>query len=222
MPYVKRSSKNKTSNKMYRKKYSNKKRMLFSKRQVKAIHKIAQNSGELKSKEDLSNNTSSITESSPLSYNLTTMALAQGDGSNERVGDKIRIKDIQYRIRVKPGSLGYDTTNGHVYRLLVIQGSNNDVGGVSNINPLEFFSTQQSNDSKYKILYNKIFRINPDSIETKFHIIKLEGHKFNQVIFDSGATTVSQNEIALRLTPLTTTALQLQADYSVRLRFYDV
>lgn len=194
----------------------------FSKRQAKAIIKLSKKSSELKMKEDLDNNDASFTATAPTTHNLSQLAIAQGTDNDERIGDKIKIKDLTYLLRIKPGSAGYDTTNGHVYRIYAVQylGSNTPAS-LDGINALDFFPNAETADVKYKILHNRIYKINPDSQETKYHMVRLNGNKMKQIVFDDAATSVSQNNIKFNVVPLTTTVDQLQSDLSVKIRYYD-
>lgn len=212
----------KGKSKRVRGKFRKSRRLPFSKKQVKAIKKIAEHSSELKFKEDLNNNDASVTETAPTSHTLSSFSISQGTDNDERIGDKIKIKDLRYLLRVKPGSAGYDTTNGHIYRIRIIQFlSNDNPSSVSQLNPLEFNPPQEVADTTYKILYDRIFTLNPDDTNTKYHSIMIKGSRLQEIVFDDASTTVSQNNITFNVVPLTTTVDQLQTDLSVKIRYYD-
>lgn len=197
-----------------------KKRMPFSKKQVKAIKKIAEHSSELKSKE-VNGADVSITSPAPFAFTLNSFNLAEGDGDDERIGTKISVKDICYKFRVGPGSAGLSTL-GHVYNINVIQHLGNEtIGSSSQIGPLQFFQKANDTDEKYKILYHKTVTLQPSSQNNKFHNIKIKGKLLNQILFDVGTTTCQLNNVSLIVKPYTSVANELRLDYIARIRWYD-
>lgn len=202
--------------------FKKKSKMPFTRRQAKAIKKLSVASSELKVKEDLANNLGSFTDSAPFQYSMNTMALAQGTDDDERIGDKIKVKNITYKLRIKPGSAGYNTTDGHMYRVCAVQTYDADAITAAVIpNPLENWPDYQTSNVKYKVLYNKVITLNPDVSNSKYHIINIQGKRLREIIFDNALTTLQTNHIDLFIKPLTTVNNQLQADYSVKLSYYD-
>lgn len=217
MPFYQRKP-----SKQYRKRAPKKMMRPFSRKQVKAIVKLAQHSGELKQKSD-SEVMTSLVETNPHLHDLGDFAIAQGTDNDERIGDKIRIKDLSYIVRLYPGSAGYDTTAGHQYRICVIQELDNGSFGTASFpNPGEFWPNAESADVRYKILFNKVYLLNPDDTNSKRHEFKIMGKKLRQVVFDDGVTTISQNNVKMAVIPLTTTANQLSVSTTARIRYYDV
>lgn len=215
MVYRKKTTKRKYKKKQYSK------RKPFSKKQVKAIVKIASKSTELKSKE-LSYTDSSITGSGGFyQRSLSEFTISQGPDNDERQGDKIRVKDMSCILRILPGSAGYDTTNGHDFRVLVYQELGINSIASSMPDPLSFFPRSEDVDSKYKVLYNKIYKLQPDDTNNIMCKINLSGKRLKDPVFDDAATTIHSNNIRVMVIPLTTTANQLQVVSKLRLRWYD-
>lgn len=196
------------------------KRMPFSKKQVKAIKKISELSSELKSKV-ITGNDASITQGSPYVVTLNSFGIAQGTDNDERIGEDIRIKDLWYKIHLYGGSAGL-YSGGHCYSLTVLQHDGNEaLTASSQISPLEFFPSGQDSEENYKILFHKVYTLNPSSVDNKYHSIKINGKKLRKVFFDDATTTVKRNSISIILKPLTSTVNRLEADWTGRLRWYD-
>lgn len=227
MPYARRYSKAKTSNKMFRKSYNKKKRMLFSKRQVKAIQKISQKSGELKKKE-LNFDSTGITLTSPLTASINGMAIAQGDGDDERIGDKLFIKDLDYKIQLSAGLVD------DLVRVYIVQydtdrtsyaTSTNFPVGSGNDSIVSFMpDMDDTNGNKYKVLYDKVFKIGEkNNQENRLIKIHIPGQRLlnKYVEFDDTATTIIKGEIDCSVITNNTTATQIVANSIFRLRWYD-
>lgn len=197
-----------------------KKRLPFSKKQAKAIIKLSHKSQELKQKLDTETD-ASVTASAPFHHDIGDFALAEGTGQDERIGDNIKIKDLMFLIRVIPGSVGFNTTTGHTYRLFVYQ--NYDDSSILAVmpGPLEFYPNPSIVNTSYKVLYNKVITLNPDNTNNKFHKIKIKGNMLKKVNFDIGASTITSNNVRCVLKPITDTANELQVVSSARIRYYD-
>ncbi len=85
----------------------------------KKVMSVLNSATELKNKQDTELD-ASVTATAPFQHNMGDFALAQGVDNDERIGDKIRLRDYSIKIRVIPGSAGYNTTDGHLYRLSAI------------------------------------------------------------------------------------------------------
>lgn len=88
----------------------------FTKKQVKAIKKIAEHTGELKVYDTSISSTSIVSGSLINLFSSSShYGIVQGDGQNERIGDELTIKDYNFKINFTSG-----TTNGTV-RLILFQ-----------------------------------------------------------------------------------------------------
>lgn len=192
-------------------------KMSFKKR----VQSIINLSTELKTKSDTEDDTS-VVAATPFQHNINDFGIAQGVDNDERVGDKLRIKDYSLKIRVFPGSAGYNTTEGHTYRLTAIQKLGSAAFATADIpGPLDFWPNAESVDVKYKILFDKVFRLNPDVDNVKYYTIKLSGKRLQQIVFNDAASTVHKNDVVISLKPLTSTVNQLSLNCVARLRYYD-
>lgn len=217
MPYSRRNFKKKPRKQM--KRFP---RRPFSSKQVKAIVKLAQKSGELKQKSDIETMTS-LVETNPHLHDLGDFAISQGTDNDERIGDKIKIKDLSYIVRLYPGSVGYDTSAGHQYRICCIQELDNGSFATASFpNPDEFWPNSETADVRYKLLYNKVVVLNPDVKNSMRHEFRISGNKLKQVVFDDALATISQNNVKMAVIPLSTTANQLSVTTNARIRYYDV
>lgn len=215
MPYVKKTRYNR---KMYRKKNYRKKRMLFSRKQVKAISKIAQHSGELKFGDEQTATSASLIATSDFTDSLIP-AIAQGDALNERIGDDIILKDVRIRANVSAG-----TASGLVrcYVIQTFQDLANYSGAFNDILPNDFMPTiNDTGGNKYKVLYDRVVNLDSDSLSNYLFNITLKKFPMKKVSFDAGATTIQKGAINIFISTLNTTASQMTVDCNSRIRYYD-
>ncbi len=147
--------------------------------------------------------------------------IVQGDAEDERIGDKIRVKDLQIRLTLKSGTVS-DLVRVYLYQ---VKGDLANLGGsLNDIFPQSFFPTmEQTNGNQYKILFNRVYQLAPDIMENKFIKITIPGKKLlvQQVEFDDGATTLLNGAITLGIETPNTTASQMTAQVDSKLRFFD-
>lgn len=193
--------------------------MPLSRAQVKAVKKIAMTSSELKKKELV------VAESS-LGSNFTvsigglgtSFSLAQGTDEDERIGETIKVKDLQFNLHISPGSTA---GNQDPYRVIVYQLLDSNNSAIE-LDPFEFWP-DSNQDQKYKILYDKITN-NTDNTnrESQFHRIRISGKSLKLVKFDDASTTCQEGQVAMTIVPLNTTANVLNKQVSARIRYYDL
>lgn len=186
----------------------------FTKQQLKAIKTISQHSQELK-KNVTTDSSASITETAPFTPS-NALTIAQGDGDGERVGDKIKIKDIHWKVNLRSGTVN------DVVRAYVVQFFNNSISGELAINPNEFhLDTDATDGLKYKILYDKTFQLNSVNQPSRQLDIKIKKPPMSLLEYDAGATTLDKGQINLVITTLNTTASQMTGSSSCKVRYYD-
>lgn len=212
MPYGRKNKKKMSM----RRRYS---RRPFSRKQVKAIRKISEKSGELKCVKATTNDTS-LTNTSGVQHSVIG-TITQGDGQDaQRIGDKITVKDLQVRVSLKSG-----TANGlvRVY-LYQVKGDLANFGGALNdLYPQSFFpDMNDTNGNTYKILFDRVYKLAPDIAEDHFVKLNIKGSRLLRKVveFDNDASTVIDGDIKLGIETDNTTATQMTADVDSRLRYY--
>ncbi len=147
--------------------------------------------------------------------------IIQGDAEDERIGDKIRVKDLQVRLTLKSGTVS-DLIRVYLYQ---VEGDlANFSGSMNDIFPQSFFPTlEESNGNHYKILFNRVYQMAPDINETKFIKLNINAKDLlvQQIEFDAGATTLLNGAITLGIETPNTTASQMTAQVDTKLRFYE-
>ncbi len=194
------------------------KKQSFSKRVMSVVNTHT----ELKTKQD-TEDLNNLVVAGPFIHDIGDFGIVQGLDNDEHIGDKIRIKDYSIKIRMLPGSSGYDTTDGHTYRITAIQELGNQALSSANIpGPLDFWPNAETADLKYKILFDKTFRLNPDVDNNKYHTLRISGKNLKEIVFDDGASTVSQNNVRIFVKPINSTANKLKLNSVARIRYYDL
>lgn len=205
-------SKSKTNPRRYRKR-SNYKRP-FSRKQVKAIRKIAEKSGELKSKQY--NNTDNDLQST-FNMNTGALSIAQGTDDDERIGDSIYLHKVQARFQV-------NTLVSSTLRLFAFQCLEEVApSGVSTLKPNEFWPNIQVSGARYKVLYDRVINIDPDSKGSMLLKVDIPGKKLKikKIPFDEGAATMKNGQVLIYLTSTNTTASQITVDANLKAYWYD-
>lgn len=194
------------------------KRAPLSRGQVRAVKKIVQKSGELKYKDDLSNTNSSFRDASQTSHNLSAFQIAQGDGLNNRDGDQIDLKSYKIKVILKTGS-----ASGQVRAYLYQWRGNVEPTGLTNIEPHGFFPRLDVADQPYKILYDRVFKLDPASYDTHQLNISVPMNKLltRKIKFDAGATGILDGDIKFQLTTDNATASQMTTDLNARVVYHD-
>lgn len=165
------------------------KRLPFSKKQVKAISKIANKSGE-RHRESNSASSTNIFDNTPLKLQVI-QNLSQGDGQGNRQGDEIQPQSLMVRGYVKATG----SQQGNV-RLIAIQYKNDTQLTDAQVpSPEEFFPDPDETSSRYKVLFDRVYSLNPDGKECHFLKFKIAGRKMSKVKFDEGATTIRSGEL---------------------------
>lgn len=198
-------------------------RFPLSKRQVKAVKKIAQGQKEIKEV------TQDYTDSSVVAANANVVALntlydniAQGTDDDERIGDKIYIKDLSVNMTLNSG-----TANGNI-RILAYQMLDDelDTAGLASfftdING--YWPDFQTTNSKYKILMDKRLVLNAASQPNKSIQFRFPAKRLpvKQIQYDDATTTFNSRGL-VRIHVLTDNATASQMTYaaSARLRYTD-
>lgn len=199
------------------------KKGMFSKKQVSAIRKIAQKSGELKFVEQTSTSSGLYTGGS---QTIDFPTIAQGDDENQRIGDKIYIKDYQFR-----GTINSGTANGLIrifaFQLDTTSDGQANPSALTNLSPNDFWPNSESVDGpRYKILYDKMYKVDPNNNPNQFFKFKISSNKLmnKQIEFsdDAGAASdIIKGRIVVRLTTTNATATQITTDINSRVRYYD-
>lgn len=198
------------------------KKMPFSRKQAKAIKKLAEQSGELKSKVD-SNSTSSLTSAAAFTHGLQDIIPAAGTGLDQRIGDQFTIKDIDYRI-----SLASGTANGLI-RCVIYQQLGVETGepslGVAGFWPsLDTGSGSSFTDEgKYKVLMDKMYTLNSVSRPNLFirHKVKAKDLLVKAPQVNSAGTDFLKGKLQLQIYTSNATASQMVVSSNMRLRWYD-
>lgn len=207
---------------MYKKKRVMKRRgKVFTKKQVKVIKKLALSTGELKSFETTSTNSSLVASTGD--GHSGVLAIPQGDGDEERVGDQIRIRDIHYKVLLTSG-----TANGAV-RVVLYQelGNDNPLSSASDFLPnalLPKLADLGTASAGYKILFDRVYYLSAASVPNKVVNIRIPASKLKYSKIDystSAGTTPSKGDINLYIGTNNTTASQMTTSINCRTRYYD-
>lgn len=190
----------------------------FSKKQVAAIKKISNSQDELKEKTATASS-SGIVSGTGFNNILASMRPAQGDDHNQRIGDMIRIRDVDIKCQVNCG-----TANGTVwaYAFQTLE----DVGpsNMDNLDPNDFLPTLQESNTRYKMLYSKKVNLDPDGKSNHLFEVHIPSSKLGKktVQFDAGAATVvGGGQIVFNVTTNNTSGSQIVVDCNDRCRYYD-
>ncbi len=160
----------------------------LSRRQAKAVRKIAQTSGEMKSSQQSLDSTSLDGTAS-----LQVLSqIIQGDGEGQRIGDSIKIARMVWR-----GVLDAALDEAAVVRLLVIQTQFPSTGtGFTSISPKDFMPNSETVGGKYKILADKIVSVSDTGANQKrFFKISVPGSKMKTANYDAAATTLADGNL---------------------------
>lgn len=186
----------------------------FNRKQVKAIKKIAQASGELKHL-DVTFTSAGLVSSGSLS-DKTNLAIPQGDGEGQRVGDQLDVKDMHIKAQINSG-----TANGSV-RMFVYQHLEDTDPSVGNLLPNDFWPTIQTSLQKYKILYDRTINLDSDGKSNHLFDAKIKKFGVSKISYDTGASTVTgPGEISINFSTNNATASQVTVDCNCRVRYYD-
>lgn len=199
-----------------------KKKMPFNRRQVKAIKKLAESSGELKSLDGAAITSASLISGTGVTFfNTALSAIPQGDGEAQRIGDQLRIKDLHARFLVDAG-----TAQGAV-RVTIFQqledvlpaGVPTSTGSVQ-----QFWPNIQTSLTKYQKLYDKVVYLDGNGKSSHLFDIKIPASKLmiKKWNYDSGATSLTGGgQIRGSIMTNNLTALQMTVNGVQRIRYYD-
>lgn len=161
----------------------------------------------------------SLTVSGGLQHNCVG-AISQGDSKNERIGDKIKVKDLQVRLTLK------HTDYGHMVRVYLYQvrGKLGDFDNALNdIYPQDFFPNLEKTDGHtYKVLFNRVYPLEVGKAY-KFLKLNIPAKKLliDEIQFDEASSNILDGEIMLGIETTSTTANEVSSWVSTKLRFYD-
>lgn len=204
----------------YRKKRSYKpkrrKNLPFTKKQVKAVRKIAQTSNEVKYTDESFNSTN-IYAGNGLQVNLS--AIPQGDGNSNREGDSVRPQSITLRAMLESSS----TTPALIRCYAIQQLSGTTPTSINAISPDNFFPTMDVADEPYKVLYDRVLSVNPNGGEKKLFRIKIPYNKLKKIHYEKGTSTTSYGDIKFYFVPdaSVSTGNGIEVDGNLRLRYTD-
>lgn len=207
----------------YKKQYRKRKRYNrrgapFSKKQVKAIQKIAQHSGEMKNNSD-NQTSSSLISTSPFIHRMSHITIDQGDGEGQRVGDEIFIKQLSWRCLVDAG-----TAQG-ILRVIVIQQLSDTLDSFSTgllVN--SFLPDKATTNGRYKVLYDKLMYVGGDVKNSQLIKLNFRNNRLpiKKVHFDEGLATYSGGgDIEFYVITDNTTASQITCNANLKLMYYD-
>lgn len=208
---------------VYRKKYVSKKYSRNSRKSNKTfaqrVKKVLEKEAETKYSIASTTDTSLINTSGTQHNCIGT--ITQGDAENERIGDKIKVKDLQIRLTLKSGTVS-DLVRVYLYQT---KGDLANFGGsLNDLYPQSFFPTlEETNGNVYKVLFNRVYQMAPDINETKFLQLTIPAKKLlvKNIEFDAGLTTIMNGAIQLGIETTNTTASQMTAQVDTKLRYYD-
>ncbi len=186
----------------------------FEKKVLKIVNKQAE-----KKVIDQSESDTSIVSGQPL--NMAQTMAAQGDGDNQRDGDRMRLLSIRWRCEL---ALLPAASEGAVIRFIGLRlpGTNVDgsapIADFTGVEPNNFYTRDLP--YKYKVLFDKNVSIGGGSTSKK--LIQLS-HKCNdEIVFDGTAATDNVNfKYYLLGTTSHGTATELAAEVNSRMVFTD-
>jgi len=174
-----------------------KRNMPLTKRQVKAVKKIAAQSGEVKYR-DVAFDDNDIYNGFPATLS-TLLTIAQGDSVSQREGDKLLLKNIRWR--------GYleskDTNQSQVVRMLMYQTTDGaaNVAELNSIKPDDFLPRGDATNQRYKILLDKTLTLNCNGSPCKkFFNFSINNMK-KQISYEAASSNVSSGYIYCQIVP---------------------
>ncbi len=182
----------------------------------KRVLSVMKSSAELKEVVETSTDTS-LTDASSFSETITNPA--QGDGDNQRIGDRLEIKDLSIKASVFSG-----TASGLV-RCYVYQSMGDVLPQNMILLPNDFYLKIQDSQSKYKVLYDRVISLDPDYRSSYLFNIRIPVKKMGKkaIHFDAAASTVVDGgTILIKITTDNTTVSQMTVDCNYRYRYVDI
>lgn len=196
-----------------------KRRYPFSKKQVSAIKRISERTGELKSQ------IYQVAEASIVTANVNLIdplwTLSEAAGNYNRIGDEITVNHIYGLMQFNAG-----TAAGTV-RVVGIQqlGDTALTSGVFNENiPAGLFVREEVADTRYQILLDRTFHLDPTVKQDHLLRFFIPGKKLKikKWVYDSGASTKQERGYVLfYILTNNATASQITMDGNIRLSYYD-
>lgn len=190
----------------------------LTRRQVKAVKKIALSTGELKKREWNADNVDLYAGNGASLMTSGLTDIIQGDGDGERVGDKIKLKKVVLR-----GVVDAKSAQAACLRLYIVQTHFDSTGsGFGDIAPDEFMPDADAVGGNYTLLYDKIMYVNPNGNEKRHFKVSIPGKKLKPVKYDAAATTIATGQLFAYLVPddnVTTGNIDL--DCNGKLFYYD-
>lgn len=204
----------------YKKSYRKKRKSTFSKKQKSEIKKIAEKSGELKTKQMNDTDTSLIASSGFTGPNIQDLAIAQGLDDDERIGDMVQIQKVQWRLSINTG-----TASGLV-RVFAIQNLDDvDPTGINHQSPspIGFFPSLQTSIHRYQKLYDRTYSLDPSYKSNLLLNINVPGSKLRikKVQFDDASTNVVSGNVRIFVSTDNTDASQMTANCQMKVYWYD-
>lgn len=160
---------------------------------------------------------SSLTEASPASDQVPG-AIAQGDGDAERIGDRLRFKDISYRYQVNSG-----TASGLVRFTMYQELEDEEPDMNTFVLPNDFWPDLNASVAKYQILVDKVIELAPDIKERHLFSGRIPVKKLRMKgleYADASTTIRGGGQLRIRILTDNTTASQMTVDGNYKVRYY--
>lgn len=186
---------------IYKRRYKKRSKLPFTKRQAKAIKKLAISSGETKliQVSDTLDTSAEITNGTPFVWaDIMPLGIAEGTGEEQRIGDEIVLQSFHMNYRLVGG-----VVPSCDYRLIAVYFPDSDGNGFEALytnDILSFHPRKEQTDIKYKILFDKTYS-GKTSFDTDAHGDISVNKKLNlrvkglKVQYDSSATTINRGNI---------------------------
>ncbi len=183
----------------------------FSRKQVKAIKKIADNSGEVKFEDDSAVNTN-LRDTSNNQHNLT--GVVQGDNQSERIGMKVKLQ----RLMIKASVVSTQPRSLRMYVIYFPSDANVTLGELDDILPNEFYP-RDTDLPRYQILWDRCYSLDANKGFTIKKSIDLKGRV--QSYSDTTANAINGDLFVIYTTD-NQTASAVSVDSHARLLYTDV
>lgn len=175
----------------------------FTKKQAKAIKKLASMSGEVKLVEatDVLDKSVEITDGTPFVWSdIMPLGIAEGTGEEQRIGDEIMLQSYHMNFRFIGGA-----SSEVDLRLIAVYFPDSDGSGFEALytnDILSFHPRKEQTDIRYKVLYDRLYNgvvmsgsvaNDGKDLSTNHKLsLKVKGLK---VQYDSSATTINRGNI---------------------------
>lgn len=171
----------------------------------------------VKSSEEVKHYSYSLAEELTSTIQFTDLSayITQGDGWNERIGDRMKMNSLKIRGYVAPKSTG----TGDIARIMIIQWrpdnaadqpSNGELfEDISTVKePVSGYTIEEAHRKKWKVLMDRTFLIpayaQANSRKDLFFTANIKGKKMSPIIYEANGTTGSNHIYLVRVGTKTT------------------